>query len=754
MIRKFCSSLVLMLFCHCLLWADCPAGTLSFKAWEMAVMPVEEYQSYNLKDSTGLTDALKAYHTTRTYDQTLEEFLQDPGAYFGRRLSALDQLLAAIPPIKEEPYDTIRQQAENKRLYILALPSMLDSRALKPEVVQRVCSKALPLRDSYWHEQLDPLHRAGKAVVLRQRLWQFSEVPNYFIFLESIEYDSVLNKYAPQKSQVIYYNDEEQRAKHRITFKDGLAYLGDELFDTANFRTLFLGSGFAIYVLGEDRQFYINNHIKDRLHHSSEFAGMPILAGGEIAAVQGKIVFLNNKSGHYIPTLQDFLPALDILKDNVGNLDAITTQIIFVKGSREIKVIYNAADLQATQGECLSAVTKGAITPLHVAVWREQLGLAEQALACSPIDAQNEKGETALHYAVVGNSPAWAAKLLNHGANAAVFSEFGHTPLHVAAAMGNQQLVELLYPYTDDDLCSKAGETPLMLAAKSGNRETYDFLLNKGFSLEAMDNGGNTILTYAILSRKMALLADLLQEGHAKKLPLLNTAGASLLHAAAAFTRNPGVLDLLIGCGLDPLAVDGFGNTLLHYAVKHNNGRVVDYLLKNGMAGMFSMKNHQGQTPLHVAAATSDSQFLQYLLQFIDDVNPIDNAGNTPLFHAIMHDQQRNILALAAKKANFQHFNADGFAPIHVAAMTYEPNVLYMLAQSDDFALEDARGNMPLHIALMCKDLSAAKYLIAHSKPEHIRHKNQDGLNAIDVAVNFSQPKKIIGRLLRRLNEN
>ena len=47
--------------------------------------------------------------------------------------------------------------------------------------------------------------------------------------------------------------------------------------------------------------FFVGSHQRDRFHHSSFFAGEPVTFAGEWQVVEGKIVGICNKSGHYQP---------------------------------------------------------------------------------------------------------------------------------------------------------------------------------------------------------------------------------------------------------------------------------------------------------------------------------------------------------------------------------------------------------------------------------------------------------------------
>jgi hypothetical protein len=50
---------------------------------------------------------------------------------------------------------------------------------------------------------------------------------------------------------------------------------------------------------------YAASHILGKFHHSSFFAGMPVVAAGEVVAFDGQIKLITAKSGHYRPSAAD-----------------------------------------------------------------------------------------------------------------------------------------------------------------------------------------------------------------------------------------------------------------------------------------------------------------------------------------------------------------------------------------------------------------------------------------------------------------
>ncbi|MDQ3200788.1 MAG: hypothetical protein M3Q94_01235 [Pseudomonadota bacterium] len=93
---------------------------------------------------------------------------------------------------------------------------------------------------------------------------------------------------------------------------------------------------------------------RDHRHHSSAFSGRPVLDAGMIVVSVGGIAFLENKSGHYRPNIEQKLHTLNYLKKGGMNLkDIFVSEMIpeAVKFNRDdleqffISNLYNAEDI-------------------------------------------------------------------------------------------------------------------------------------------------------------------------------------------------------------------------------------------------------------------------------------------------------------------------------------------------------------------------------------------------------------------------
>lgn len=106
------------------------------------------------------------------------------------------------------------------------------------------------------------------------------------------------------RSAFVRYFDEDEREEARLTAHDGVLYddegrpfqseLGGSWWSRGQERSIFVMDG-------KGNLFVSNDQEPGVTHHSSILAGAPVAGAGEIGVVDGKVEFLSDQSGHYMP---------------------------------------------------------------------------------------------------------------------------------------------------------------------------------------------------------------------------------------------------------------------------------------------------------------------------------------------------------------------------------------------------------------------------------------------------------------------
>jgi ankyrin repeat protein len=187
---------------------------------------------------------------------------------------------------------------------------------------------------------------------------------------------------------------------------------------------------------------------------------------------------------------------------------------------------------------------------------------------------------------------------------------YGWTPLHYAASNGFLEVYKLLQSKVEVEMPETIyGTTPLHFAASEGHLELFKFIV-EGLDEEfrnQWDNEGNTPLHHAASSGNVDLCKYILEK---------------------TWDRN--------GQNIEN------GDTPLHSAAK--NGHLDVYKLIQKEYFIINPENNMGSTPFHEVVYThfrdvsegneEHFELCKYLIKRMDDKNPRDKNGNTPLHHA------------------------------------------------------------------------------------------------------------------------
>ena len=130
---------------------------------------------------------------------------------------------------------------------------------------------------------------------------------------------------------VEYKTNPLHRFTNLITIRGGKMFKhwpGKKLFDTRETQTFFSGKGWAIFVVSHSDLWFAGSHLVGKLQHSSFLGGRPVKSAGEIQVLDGQPTVISAKSGHYKPTLVQFMNGLHLLKQAGVNMDALKVAVL------------------------------------------------------------------------------------------------------------------------------------------------------------------------------------------------------------------------------------------------------------------------------------------------------------------------------------------------------------------------------------------------------------------------------------------
>ena len=122
---------------------------------------------------------------------------------------------------------------------------------------------------------------------------------------------------------------------------------------------------------------------------------------------------------------------------------------------------------------------------LHLAVSKDARGLVSLFVKSIDINAQNDAGQTALAIALEKGFYGIAKQLIEAGADISVrFGEKRQTVLHIAAKVGDKELLETLFKHADLNALDADGMTPLGIALVHDKYLSAALLINGGCNLD------------------------------------------------------------------------------------------------------------------------------------------------------------------------------------------------------------------------------------------------------------------------------
>jgi ankyrin repeat protein len=343
-------------------------------------------------------------------------------------------------------------------------------------------------------------------------------------------------------------------------------------------------------------------------------------------------------------------------------------------------------------------------------------------------DEQGQFGTPALHWRVNADDLKGTQQLLAAGADANATTERGVTPLSLAIANGNADMVALLLK-SDANAAGHepTGESLLMHAAEVGDLAIVKLLLARGAAAdEREDTFGQTPLMFAA------------RAGHAEVVTALLAAGAqpnaaTRIGNAPPFIAPNSVPGFGFGVGILRGGVPADrgrrepqpgGLTPLHYAARHDHVEVAKRLLAAG--AQIDAREANDITPLLMAISSNNLAMAHLLLAAGGDVNAQDWYGRSPLWEAV------NVRNLYVHNATFT--NGIDRAPVlelikallaagaNVNARTREtpPFRHYLLETTGSLEWVDFTGQTPFLTAALAGDVTVMKLLLQQGADPHI----------------------------------
>ncbi len=424
---------------------------------------------------------------------------------------------------------------------------------------------------------------------------------------------------------------------------------------------------------------------------------------------------------------------------NERNKQGITPLSLAIeKGYPEIAQFFaeNGADIHAADQDGASPLTKALDSP--------SIDMLKTIVTPKNILLKDSAGNTALHIAIMRDSPYEYIKyLVDSGADVNARNSNGDSVLYLAVTKNRRDAGDLLLSKDADIFATNTQNYSPLRAALTEGGELQDWIITSK-TLNARDGSGNTPLHYAAEWKLDDAITGLAQKG--ANVNAVNANGESALFSAVK-ADSPSTIGALVESGITTdfrsnLTRDHLGNTPLHCAVRWNALQAAQTLI--GMGIDVNAQNLSGKTALSDTCRSDKREMAILLIQNGANVNSTDATGRSILIDAIQANNAPMVSLLLANGANPQIQQMSGRNAYHEAAIYGKVDIINMVRKAGGAPLSrDAKGDSPFSLVL-----DSSEEIIKAVLGSDTNIVDSDGNTPVHIAVSKKVPSKKLKMIL------
>ncbi|CAF1311797.1 unnamed protein product [Rotaria sp. Silwood1] len=207
--------------------------------------------------------------------------------------------------------------------------------------------------------------------------------------------------------------------------------------------------------------------------------------------------------------------------------------------------------------------------------------------------------------------------------------------------------------------------------------------------------------------------------------------------------------------------------TLAHYAARYGHLHILEYLIEKKNLDISQLRTEHGATCAHDAAVCDQVEALNYIFYYskLNNQNRKDSyqklrwtvrdeQGNTPLHLAAAYGSIRTLRYLIEQESADPHIRSyNGFQPIHYAASSGHTNCIKLLLKVAPDTVNEQTNTLltPIYLACQYGSLDTIKILSSHGANFKLRDEN--GLNCLHAACQSSH-LYVVQWLVEKQNAN
>ena len=350
--------------------------------------------------------------------------------------------------------------------------------------------------------------------------------------------------------------------------------------------------------------------------------------------------------------------------------------------------------------------------PLHFAIKAGSFELTKFLFSETTKNTKNAAGDTSLCLAAHTGDSKLVRFLIEKGADRMIPDHAERLPLHLAASIGNEKLVNLLYSDLSKNLKDADGNTPLAKAAEAGSYHVVKFLLDKGADAMLPNSKGEYPLHFAAKSGNEELVKLLYSEA-CKDIKDLE-GNTPLAKAAEAGSHH--VVKFLLAKGADAMLPNLNGVLPLHLAAKLGNLELVKTLFSEEVK---DRQDNFKKSPIVCAILSGNSETVKFLLEMKVNLDLAGQKGNLPIHVAVLKKDIAILKLLISDKKQLNSKGWSGYTPLCLAAKLEQFEISkFLFDQGADISISDEEGDLPIHSAAYLNDSKLFELLYTESQKD------------------------------------
>jgi len=349
-----------------------------------------------------------------------------------------------------------------------------------------------------------------------------------------------------------------------------------------------------------------------------------------------------------------------------------------------------------------------------------------------PALAQERKRMQPLLFAAAQGEPEVVNRLLKQGLKVNAKDELGRTALHYAAIINNVAVCTVLLDNgANIEIKDNDGGTPLNAASERGSLEAATFFLDRGADINAQYKGKMTSLNMALHKKFTDLALMLIERG--ADVSLANQSGVAPMDVVLKQRFDDLFWPVFNAMNIDP---DQKNTNLIAYldiAVGLDNLNLFNSILEK--APQLSAANKVEIDLFFKAAGCGSRTMLDYFLENGRRIDEIMLETNWSVLHLFVRENELDLITFALNEGlpvdspDFRRWT-----PLHVAAHFDYVEAARMLLDSGAAPnAKDESGSTPLHIAAAQGNTMMIRLLIAQgASPADL---TDNGRTPLDIAL-------------------